>query len=95
MRLPAFDSTEDEVRIASRILDLMNGQPGGSLNSNAAIEVFKRSGLDFLTLRDIWEVADENGSGDLSLEELTKALRLIGWIQAGEVLHHSLLTKCM
>ncbi|KAF9051673.1 hypothetical protein BJ165DRAFT_1401155 [Panaeolus papilionaceus] len=93
MRLPAFDSTEDEVRIASRILDLMNGQPGGSLNSNAAIEVFKRSGLDFLTLRDIWEVADENGSGDLSLEELTKALRLIGWIQAGEVLHHSLLTK--
>ncbi|PPQ70316.1 hypothetical protein CVT24_013011 [Panaeolus cyanescens] len=93
MRLPSFEPTEDEVRIASQILDLMNGQPGGSLDSSAAIEVFKRSGLDFLTLRDIWEVADENASGDLSRDELTKALRLIGWVQAGEVLHQSLLTK--
>jgi hypothetical protein len=88
-----FAATEEEEELATQVLVLKNCHTAGVLNPDAAIDVFKRSGLSFDILRDIWTISDMNRSGDFSKEELTMALRLMGWVQAGEALHESLLQK--
>ena len=94
MSLKGFSPSEDEIILANQILLLSDCQRDGALKPDAAIEVFKRSGLSYPILRDIWNIADENASGDLSIYELAAAIRLMGWAQAGEALDETLLTEC-
>lgn len=94
MSLKAFSASEQEIEVANQILLLSGCQEAGALKADAAIDVFNRSGLSYTILRDIWNMADENASGDLTLHELAAAIRLMGWVQAGESLEESLLIKC-
>ena len=94
MTLKGFSPSEDEMNLANQILHLSDCQQGGALKSDAAIDIFKRSGLSYSILRDIWYIADENASGDLTILELAAAIRLMGWVQAGEALNESLLIEC-
>jgi hypothetical protein len=93
MTLKDFSASEDELNLANQILLLSDCQ-GGVLKADAAIHTFQRSGLSQTILRDIWNMADENASGDLTIVQLGAAIRLMGWVQAGEPLEGSLLTKC-
>jgi len=93
MSLKAFSASEDEMQLANQIL-LSDCRDGGALKSDAAIDIFKRSGLSYTILRDIWSMVDENASGDLTIHELAAAIRLMGWVQAGEPLEESLLIRC-
>ena len=88
-----FTATEEEEQLATQILILKSCHTTGILNADAAIDVFKRSGLPFEVLRDIWTLSDTNRSGDFSKDELTVAVRLMGWVQAGERLHEGLLAR--
>jgi epidermal growth factor receptor substrate 15 len=94
MTLKAFSASEDEMSLANQILLFSNCQESGALKPDAAIDIFKRSGLSITILRDIWNMADENASGNLTIHELTAAIRLMGWVQVGESLDESLLSKC-
>jgi hypothetical protein len=94
MVLNGFSPSEDEMDLANQILVLSDCQQGGALKSDAAINIFMRSGLSYPILRDIWTMADENASGDLTILELAAAIRLIGWVQAGESLEEPLLIEC-
>ncbi|KAF8950785.1 hypothetical protein BDZ97DRAFT_1892340 [Flammula alnicola] len=87
-------ASEEETELATRLLVIAKCERAGVLNPEAAIDIFRRSGLSFELLRDIWNIADKNGSGDLSKDELVVAIRLMGWTQAGEALHDGLVTKC-
>ncbi|PPQ79333.1 hypothetical protein CVT25_002563 [Psilocybe cyanescens] len=93
MTSPTSSASEEEVQLASQILNMTNCQQTGVLSADAAIDIFRKSGLSFAILRDIWAIADADVSGDLTQEELAVAIRLMGWVQAGEALHDSLLQK--
>lgn len=93
--LPAHSrASDEELQLTNRLLAIANCEAAGALSSQAAIDIFGRSGLSFELLRDIWNMADKHGTGDLSKEELVIAIRLMGWVQSGEALNDSLLTKC-
>ena len=93
MSLKGFSPSEDEINLANQILLLSDCQQEGALKSDAAIGIFERSRLSYPILRDIWNIADENASGELTIHELAAAIRLMGWVQAGEALEESLLIK--
>ncbi|KAJ3506098.1 hypothetical protein NLJ89_g7060 [Agrocybe chaxingu] len=76
-----------QARVRARVREIGSQQSRGE----QARDVFNRSGLPFVVLRDVWAMADENGSGDLEKREIAIALRLIGWVQAGEGLRKELL----
>ena len=88
-----FTATEEEEQLATQILVIKSCHTTGILNADAAIDIFKRSGLPIEVLRDIWTLSDRTRSGDFSRDELTVAVRLMGWVQAGETLHERLLAK--
>ena len=107
MTTETFTATEDELELATRILvtrgsnatstssssDANNyyDDGEGALQGDQAKEVFNRSALPFATLRVIWNMSSEKGNGTLEKHEIAKALRLIGWVQAGERLSERLL----
>jgi hypothetical protein len=88
-----FTATEEEEQLATQVLIIKNCHTTGILNTDAAIDIFKRSGLPDEMLSDIWTLSDKNRSGDFSRDELTVAFRYMGWVQAGETLHEGLLVK--
>ena len=94
MTLKDFSASEDEMNLANQILFLSDCQEGGPLKSDVAINIFERSGLSYPILRDIWNLVDENTTGELLIHELAAAIRLMGWVQAGEAPRESLLIKC-
>lgn len=86
-------ASEEESELAAQILAVARCEQAGVLTAQAAIDIFGRSGLSFEQLRDIWNLSDQNQNGELSKNELTVAIRLMGWVQAGEMLHVDLVTK--
>jgi hypothetical protein len=90
---PTFTATEEEEQLATQILIIKNCHTTGILNSVAAKDIFERSGLPDDMLYKIWTLSDKDRSGDLSRDELMMAVRFMGWVQAGEKLHESLLAK--
>ncbi|PPQ89620.1 hypothetical protein CVT25_012537 [Psilocybe cyanescens] len=90
-----FLPSADELSLASRLLETNTGSWNRSdtLSVDTAIGIFKQSGISFKQLREIWSIADRDGSGKLSKEELAVVIRLTGWVQAGKVLDESLLEK--
>ena len=49
-----------------------------------AIGILKQNGLSYKQIREIWNVADRKGTGNLARDELTILIRLMGWVQAGK-----------
>lgn len=90
----AFYPTEEEIGIATEILaSLRLDTDTGVLRGEQAREIFTRSALPPTILRDIWNLSDTNGNGELSKQEISMAVRLIGWVQSGESLRSGLLAK--
>ncbi|KAH9476238.1 putative calcium-binding protein [Psilocybe cubensis] len=79
--------------LASRLLEMNTGSwnPSEYLGVETAIGLFKQSGLSFKQIRDIWSIADKDGTGKLTKPELAVVIRLAGWVQAGEILDEKLL----
>lgn len=88
-----FSATEEELSLALQILDTWG--TNGVLKGENAKTVFNRSALPYDTLRAIWGMSDGNASGNLSKDEVAKALRLMGWAQTGKGMHESLLASGM
>lgn len=93
--LRPFLATEDELNLATRLLEMNSWNRTESLSVDTAIGIFKQNGLSFKQLREIWSIADKDGSGKLSRNELAIVIRLMGWVQAGETLDESLLKRGM
>lgn len=93
MSTQAFAASDDEADLAAQLLKIAKCEQAGALPPNVAVDLFGRSGLTVEQLRDIWNLADQNGSGDLSKDELAMAIRLMGWAQAGEAFDSGLLHK--
>ncbi|KAF9477811.1 hypothetical protein BDN70DRAFT_90513 [Pholiota conissans] len=93
MSSQTFLASDEEVELARQLLKVAECEQAGALHADVAVDIFGRSRLTVEQLRDIWNLADKNGSGDLSIEELAMAIRLMGWAQAGESLHENLLHK--
>ena len=106
MTTQTFFATKEELELATQIL-VTRGRNGassadydeadagggeGSLQGDQAKDVFNRSSLPPATLRVIWNMSSEMGNGVLLKHEIAKALRLIGWVQAGEMLSEKLLS---
>lgn len=91
MTTQSFSATEEELELATQIL-VTRGCNGdnGVLQADQAKEVFNRSKLPPATLRVIWNMSNETGNHILSKHEIAKALRLIGWAQAGVMLSEKL-----
>ncbi|KAF8965442.1 hypothetical protein BDZ97DRAFT_1998599 [Flammula alnicola] len=79
-RYPAADSTT-------------TWQRTDTLSVDAAIGIFSQSGLSFKQIREIWTIADRDGSGKLTKNELAVVIRLAGWVQSGAEVHEDLLSK--
>jgi epidermal growth factor receptor substrate 15 len=93
MSMQAFAASDDEAELAAQLLKIAKCEEAGALPASLAVDFFGRSGLTVEQLRDIWNLADQNGSGDLSKDEVAMAIRLMGWAQAGEALDSGLLRK--
>src|SRR6266567_7655735 len=65
-----FSASDEEIQISTRLLETSNWHKTDTLSVEAAIGIFKQSGLTFKQLRDIWSIADKKGSGNLSKHEL-------------------------
>ncbi|KIM43449.1 hypothetical protein M413DRAFT_68645, partial [Hebeloma cylindrosporum] len=82
----AFCASDEELQLSTRLLEMNTWHKTDTLSVDAAIGIFKQSGLTFKQLRDIWTIADKKGTGNLSKHELAVVIRLMGWVQAGEPL---------
>lgn len=95
MQRPTIIPSEDETAFIARILEHADSQQVGYLTPQSAIDVFNRSGLSRVELRDIWKLSDADSNGKLSQDELAVAIRLMGWMQSGRPFSESLLEKRM
>lgn len=97
-RLPVsepFVATNNEVQLADRILGSNTWTPSKVLTIDSAINILRKNGLSYKEIREIWSIVDRNGTGKLTKDELYALIRLMGWVQAGEILNAQLLTKGM
>jgi len=88
-----FQPSEEELQLAAKLLETSSWNRSDTLSVDSAIGLFKSSGLSFKQVRDIWTIADKNGTGNLSKGELTVVIRLMGWVQSGRSLDESLLRE--
>ncbi|KAF9545519.1 hypothetical protein CPC08DRAFT_386052 [Agrocybe pediades] len=91
MSIPSFTSTlmnfvasQDEIELANKFLELNKWTCSDTLSIDMAIGILKQNGLSYKQIREMWQVADRNGTGMLSRNELTVLIRLMGWVQAGK-----------
>ncbi|KAJ8086199.1 hypothetical protein PM082_005022 [Marasmius tenuissimus] len=75
--------TPDEIALADRILQTAGSPDKDQLGPEAAVDILLLSGLTPQVLADIWHIADADAKGYLSRDEMTVALRLVGWSQRG------------
>ncbi|TFK19448.1 hypothetical protein FA15DRAFT_674421 [Coprinopsis marcescibilis] len=93
MQKPTVSPSPDESALIARILDHAQRQNSDFLTAEEAVDIFNRSGLSRLELRDIWKLSDADRNGRLSQDELAVAIRLMGWMQTGRAFSESLLEK--
>ncbi|KAF9467785.1 hypothetical protein BDZ94DRAFT_1247709 [Collybia nuda] len=80
-----FFATEEEEILVSRIFARAGDQTLGIITGDAAVEIFAETvDLPPAVLGIIWNVADEEHSGNLTERGLAVAVRLIGWAQSGK-----------
>lgn len=65
----------------------------GVVTGDAAVKVFDGAKLQPAVLAEIWSMADDENNGWLSKKGVAKAVRLIGWAQAGRKVSEDLLEK--
>ncbi|KAJ3998625.1 hypothetical protein F5050DRAFT_1566813 [Lentinula boryana] len=92
-----FSPTPEELSLADKILfkvhkgRVKRENPAARLDADSAVKLFLTTKLSPQVLSKIWREADV---GEKGWQELTVALRLVGWAQSGEhSLDHSLLVK--
>lgn len=85
-----FSPSEAESQLAEYLLVTNGANWPRDLSFDSALKIFD---LQEAHLRAIWVLADNNGKGCLSKDELTIAIRLIGWGQAGHAPNEDLLKK--
>ncbi|KAJ3967727.1 hypothetical protein EV361DRAFT_806798 [Lentinula raphanica] len=89
-----FRPTEEELSLADKILFKAHDKAAANLDAESAVKLFLTTQLSPQVLSVIWSEADTGEKGWLSRQELTVALRLIGWAQSGEnALNRELLEK--
>ncbi|KAJ3770955.1 hypothetical protein FB446DRAFT_127667 [Lentinula raphanica] len=97
-----FRPTEEELSLADKILfkahegrlKREDDKAAANLDAESAVKLFLTTQLSPQVLSVIWSEADTGEKGWLSRQELTVALRLIGWAQSGEnALNRELLEK--
>lgn len=79
-RSPASD---EEIRIAIWLMDMVDNGEASRLSWDSAVTILTQRGLSLHQLHKIWPLADRDNKGYLTGSELTVAVRLIGWVQAG------------
>ena len=80
-----FVPTDEELEIVARIYELAGCKRPGQISGDSIVDIFSESvDLSPLVLSNIWNIADEDKSGNLSEHGLAIAIRLIGWAQRGE-----------
>ncbi|KAJ3797483.1 hypothetical protein GGU11DRAFT_808975 [Lentinula aff. detonsa] len=100
MMTSQFSPTSEELLLADKILlkvhqgRVKREDPAARLDADSAVKLFLTTKLSPQVLSKIWREADTGEKGWLTRQELTVALRLVGWAQSGEhSLDHSLLVK--
>lgn len=79
-----FIATEAELALANQIFVRAGGQQSGVVTGDAAVEIFAtKVGLPPDILSTIWNLADEENTGNLTRKGVSIAVRLIGWAQGG------------
>ncbi|KAF5334627.1 hypothetical protein D9611_011985 [Ephemerocybe angulata] len=89
--MATFAATPEELELIAEILTFTRSEMSRIVSTEAAIDVFERSDLKRNDLKEIWRLADKDRNGMLTSKELAVALRLIGWVQAGEPLAEHLI----
>ncbi|KAK1226049.1 hypothetical protein PQX77_011008 [Marasmius sp. AFHP31] len=75
--------TPDEIALTDRVLQTAGSPDKDQLGPEAAVDILLLSKLTPQVLADIWHIADADAKGHLSRDEVTVALRLVGWSQRG------------
>lgn len=86
-------ASDEEVRLANRIMDMVDNGKASTLSLDSAIAILTQRGLSLLQLHKIWPLADGGSKGHLTNSELTVAVRLIGWVQAGHEVAEELIDR--
>ena len=80
-----FVASEGELELVHRIYERAGCSRPGFISGDALVDIFTASvDLTPHVLSQIWNIADEDKTGNLSERGLAIALRLIGWAQRGE-----------
>ena len=90
-RSPASD---EEIRIANRLMDMVDSGKASTFSLDSAAAILTQRGLSLHQLYKIWSLADRSNKGYLTSSELTVAIRLIGWAQAGHEIVEGLVKTC-
>jgi epidermal growth factor receptor substrate 15 len=90
--MPGFAATPGEQSLAAQIFTLADAKDG-ILRGDVAVRIFGGAKLPPATLREIWNIADDENNGWLSKKGVALALRLMGWAQKGEQISAALANK--
>lgn len=85
-----FTATPEELQLLADCLTYTNSTASRIVSTEDSMDIFNCSGLHESDKREIWSIADKDRNGMLTSRELAVALRLIGWVQAGEPLTEQL-----
>ena len=89
----SFSPTPDEIALTDRVLQQAGSPEKDQLGPEAAVDILLLSKLTPQVLAAIWHIADVDAKGYLSRDEVTVALRLMGWGQRGVEATEELGTK--
>lgn len=89
----SFSPTPAETTLVHQVFQHADPQKLGVVTGDAAVKVFDGAKLQPAVLAEIWSMADDENNGWLSKKGVAKAVRLIGWAQAGRKVSEDLLEK--
>ncbi|RDB30844.1 Epidermal growth factor receptor substrate 15-like 1 [Hypsizygus marmoreus] len=80
-----FVPSEEELALVDRIYSRAGCSRPGIISGDTAVELFSTSvDLSPIVLSSIWNIADEDRTGNLTEIGVVIAIRLIGWAQSGK-----------
>ncbi|KAL6309151.1 hypothetical protein BKA93DRAFT_761241 [Sparassis latifolia] len=91
--ISAFTPTRDETVLIDQVFSLGDPPCNGTLDAHTAAQLLSGSNLTSSVLAKIWELANVEGSDQLSRQNVGAALRLVGHAQAGTPVMDTLLGK--
>lgn len=89
----SYSATPAELTLVSQIFIKADPQRQGTVTSDAAVRIFNGAKLSPVILSEIWDIANESKSSNLSRKEVAVAVRLIGWAQKGEKVTSALVAR--